>query len=732
MRYPKMNKQPKRVVNIPLLQGGVNLRDALNMCADNQLTDSVNMWFKDGMLQTRPGIEKKYDWWGAATPDDSTIEWSECNNEQHLHSDVVKVMDGKMFTLLSFLSRFKDYSVNSGDKKRYYSRLDFFWVTDDGEFAKVNPLCLDSEIKSYFIATDSENIYIFLNSTYGGEIRKYTDEFGWMEVSDEEIHAPIVFAHCKQTGLSKDIPEEAYYAQTPTFESTLFEGLNLIGNRYKMIYSTINKENSNHYMIYRLGYELPKGKKGIVKAVITHPNGQIATHEVEWCGDETCSGCFEGKPNDCDGLEMYIRYPYFVYFYKDGKIVILNESDYVEDNLEITAPCDNDDENFKKVCSMTTAEWFGGASEGINGGARLFLSGNTEEKEKSLVIWSDLNKPLYFPENCYSYVGNSGSAVKGFGKQDDMLVIFKENEIYYTKYAQNSNITAEDLINQSVVDYAASNVYFPLVQINPVIGCLSQETIKLCRNRLVWLGQDKKVYTLTTASQYSERNVFCISEMIEKRLRAEDNLKKSYALDYDGHYMLIVGEKAYVMDYNSYGYQYVYSYQKAEDANLKIPWYIWQGVNDASSIVFNINDTLCRITYSYVLGAGLGSKSWLVTYTFTADNDDGKPIYSMAQTKFFDFNNPNFRKNIEAVGLSLGNNGGEQVKVKFITESGEDSTVVSFYSDETDSRDAGYIKSRILYPSIRSAVRFAVRFECEGNMAIEGLNITYRTLGGAR
>ena len=56
MKFPKINKQPSRSVTVPKLSGGINLRDAVTMVQDNQLTDSKNMWYKDNILKTRPGM----------------------------------------------------------------------------------------------------------------------------------------------------------------------------------------------------------------------------------------------------------------------------------------------------------------------------------------------------------------------------------------------------------------------------------------------------------------------------------------------------------------------------------------------------------------------------------------------------------------------------------------------------------------------------------------------------
>ena len=105
--------------------------------------------------------------------------------------------------------------------------------------------------------------------------------------------------------------------------------------------------------------------------------------------------------------------------------------------------------------------------------------------------WSDLNNPLYFPENNFSTVGDGSQKITAFGKQNDMLIIFKEHEIYYTNYASN-NFTAEEVMSGAIIDVASSSATFPLTQIHSLIGCDCPNTIRLCANRLVWATTDKK------------------------------------------------------------------------------------------------------------------------------------------------------------------------------------------------------------------------------------------------
>ena len=56
MKYPAIGASSSYRFSIPKLNGGVNAHDAVSQIEDNQLSDCKNMWFHDGVLQTRPGL----------------------------------------------------------------------------------------------------------------------------------------------------------------------------------------------------------------------------------------------------------------------------------------------------------------------------------------------------------------------------------------------------------------------------------------------------------------------------------------------------------------------------------------------------------------------------------------------------------------------------------------------------------------------------------------------------
>lgn len=737
MKFPKINKQPSRSVTVPKLSGGINMRDAVTMVQDNQLTDSKNMWYKDNILKTRPGMHASGDMkYGVAILNEVR------NSGKPI--DIYMTKNGKLYRLFYYEVSGERHS-DTDDNPSLITAVEagMFWISSDDIISlPVLPYPLS------FAAQYQDKIYAFLNNQtiYTMTIDPDENNPQWVKVEDNgtDIYAPLVMTHCKTNLLRKRT-------------GTQFEGYNLIGNYYRMIYSTVNKEllssssdNSWHEMIYQLEFSYDKddeagfGYGTFVKATITDKNGKKTEHVAYKMSSDSSYYEIDDDGNrkvGLDGLSLVV----------DGSILrfqIINDgnwenakvyaSDYVEDNMLITAPCPNSAENHKKVFSMSRALWFGGDAAGISGGTRLFLGGNTEEKEKSLVLWSGLNKPLYFPENCYAYVGNSNQAVTAFGRQNDTLVIFKERETFYTQYTRNSDITASDLINKNVVDYTASSVYFPIVQLHSAIGCNCPDTVELCRNRLVWACADGNVYTLISQNQYSERNIYCLSDMIKRRLSAETDLKNAHSADWEGHYFLFVGNHAYIMNYESYGYVNAAYYNKTEDAQVMTPWWLWDlpcenYITLQSAFVSGVN-LFCvyynsdgYISHYFVRRFDLGLDSDI------SDSGGEIPIKSMIQTKIFDFGMPHYFKNVPLINMAFGNNGGAPISVSFVTEQGEEQGETVTLSESNDNEySPEYVHNRQLRPCVRLINRIGVKAECEGAMSVDSISLDYRALGGAR
>lgn len=744
MKFSKMKPQPSKELKIPDLAGGINLRDGLSAVLDNQLTDSLNMWFQDGVLKTRPGINCVAQ---ATTKGESTAPQTIKSQEIKRHNCFKTDILGERMQLCSTIT-VGDYTDG------YHTWINFFWYGKERTetLPAINIVSHVGGIDSYFVVKHNEVLYCY-TSNY--EIYKLeSGRAVWELVKEKEYYVPIVYYHCKNKTIDifeldfESTGETIKNVQSVTFEGTQLEGYNLLGNYYQMVYSTYSEEIETNLMVFNLGCKLPDStamaddEQYVIKAEYINKSGEKYTHKAVWeKGDIYSWETDEEAALQGDNLRMYVDGVFNrIVFYAKGTgnyMNIAEETIYIEDNLTITAPCIFSESEKKKVFLMTETEWFGGSADGLSGGTRLFLGGNSDSNEKALVCWSGLNNPLYFPENSYFYVGDEAEKVTGFGKQSDMIVIFKENEIWYSRYNQNTDITASDLINQTVVDYTASSVYFTLTSINSTIGCSNADTIQLCRNRLVWLGNDNKVYTLVTDNQYNERTVFCVSEMIDRSLR-ENNLRKASSCDWEGYYCLSFGEKVFLMDYNCYGYTHITSYSKGEDANIHIPWYYWEfpSINADELTMLSLSNNMLFAQYRNIEAGTVGTVS-----VFNADmdrlydeneNNEQTPIICNFKTKVFDFGESSVRKNLSKINLQLGNNGGAPIKVELITECGNEEMEITLDGTDTDSRSAEYIESKALFPCMCQVIKMGLMLSCEGTMAIDGMSFKYRTTGGAR
>ena len=499
---PIISNTATRRLTIPEMSGGVNYRDGISLVKDNQLTDCRNVWYKGGILRTRPGI--------AATSKDEQV------TEYYDNTDNVRVYTKKEnFRVIGGETYFLSVVHSKGGLKFTYYPEDSAKSPIEIAYIPSHELPKDENFTCNIFQHNAD-IYCFCSGYYEGELTPYyifkvfEGNLGWeyIRITDDHIYAPII--------LTNGFPIAAPVNEQPS----ALEGYNLIGSMYKVVFSTTQEKpgESEFYneMRYRLVHNIKESYNGaIVKAVITDTDGQAHTHIVTITNKNGVNKEEHTEP-PTDNLTMGVSEDVVTFYdYETTHAAKAFAIDFIRNNLVITAPAPNTRENYEKVLNMTESEWFGGGAEGIYGGIHLFMGGNTKQDEKALVCWSDVNKPLYFSENCYAYAGDKSQGVTAFGKQGDSLVIFKERETYMTKYANTSStVTADAVINQSVVDVTATEVIFPMTQVHSFIGCDCPDTVQLCRNRLVWAHSDGKVYTLANATQWNERSIFEVSDMI--------------------------------------------------------------------------------------------------------------------------------------------------------------------------------------------------------------------------
>lgn len=715
MKYPSLPAGKAKMVNVPELSGGLNRRDALNQVEDNQLTDSLNMWWRHGALRTRPGMGIDTSSIYSLYPRTRRFYEQEPTGEYANIVFIQNDIDDVSYTV------WRDRLWFNG---HYERRLSSYGKTVSFPASTVTPLIVrisegDEDLGDITdTVSGSHKNAEFLLFTSAGDIltaieRQMSDDDLWLSL-DWKCYAPLIFVN--GTGA------ETTSKSAPT--GTFFEAYNLLTPRFRCGFTTDGKGKFFFLPQKQLDgaatiqLELIAGSAPYIPASSLHV--YLAPNEDKW----SFSNGFTAHINRTSG---------YVWFSYQDAIVALPSAG-VNNNMTIEAEKASV-ANRDLICRMQFATWFGGDSNGINGGTRLFVSGNPDYP--NLVHWSDRNHSLYFPENNYAYIGDDSDRVTAFGKQADMLVIFKENSIHYATYVAGEPYTAEDVIEGRVLDVAAMSAKFPITQIHSKIGCDCPRSIQLCSNHLIWLNTSGKVFTLSSANQYSQRNVRELSGYIERDLSSllVRDMMSASSCDYQGHYMLLAGGQAFLLDYNSSGFAYMTNYINPENALKNMPWYKWKlGSADVQPLF--VVSILGRAAFLYSLpaigdvfasGAFDGTKDTRILYENYVHRAEKMPIYSMFQTKQYDFGSLHFLKAVDRVYMGAGNSEESEITLTYFTDKDtlEDAYHIRF-DKSNGPYDPEFITVQALSPNAVNIRRFGLRAECNGEMAVDGISIKYR------
>ncbi len=712
MQYPSMGKNRQYRVTIPQLNGGVNYAVPPHLIEDNQLSDVKNMWYKDGRLQTRPAFS------GVASVDLDAVMRTEApsfgNVEKVRHISTIKAKNKICVTSIADekVLIFSFFNTDGTHKKSFFRN---FEESDMLQHVLVIENATETELSAEVIAF----IYDRDNNTRVWSINSENDAIG----ETVELYVPTLLTQ----GEPSETNTEAYSFN----KSSLLEPMNLLTDSFKCDYLT----NGKGIYYYLPKQDMPALKSGETVTVTHITADDTYKHELK-SGNANGSIYTESSEQPDGKLVIDLQTGIF-HFTKGGK-AIAQPLAQVEGNMQIeikrtTASKAN------TICNMNFSTWFGGGSAGLTGGTRLFVSGDTEHP--SLMHWSALNNPLYFPENNCAEVGDNTQAITAFGKQSELLVIFKERELYCSYYVQGSSPTAEQLQNQQVIDIEAARALFPIYQLHPAVGCDCPDTIRLCNNRLVWFNSDLKVYGLFTTGQYSERNVRELSRPIEKplqKLRDEidpadgtvrEYLMNAVAAEYKNNYLLHIGNRVFVMDYSSYGFTYFSSYSSDDKMAKAVTWYAWE-IGDEQF------PTLCSACECYGKPVYI-AKSGTTYHSLVLEDDAAAdtlgeveiPITSALCTKLFDFGYPERLKRINPFYLQVSGAKDETIKLTYFRGDGK---VLDDYAPTLTANGLEEADPIRITPNASRVREFGIGLESSGRLEIGSLTLNYSMMGTVR
>lgn len=220
---------------------------------------------------------------------------------------------------------------------------------------------------------------------------------------------------------------------------------------------------------------------------------------------------------------------------------------------------DADTQNSILTCRHATV--FGGDTE-------LSVVVGGPSKQPNAYFWSGTHSvvdPTYFPFDYYNFAGSDASEyITGFGRQQDMLVIFKEGSIGKAR---------------SVIETISDKDYLslPYTLINDRIGCDLPYTIQLVMNNLVFCNTESGPHMLMDTTNAGENNVEKIGRNIngtDKRpgLLADVREVSASAVsscDDGQRYWIVANDHAYIWDYD------ISQFRGAEE---KLSWFYFTNI----------------------------------------------------------------------------------------------------------------------------------------------------------
>ena len=254
-----------------------------------------------------------------------------------------------------------------------------------------------------------------------------------------------------------------------------------------------------------------------------------------------------------------------------------------------------------RILACKYYDTFGGANNSC-----LFLAGAGDSK----YYWSNAYDISYFPESNFAVLGNTEDDITGFGRQYNVLIIFKPREVYSLySYIENSSTT--------VVEEKYGMEAFKTQLVNARIGCDAPDTIQLINNQLTWFNSREGICTLVSTNVQDERNIRVISRNIERTnnfgvkgiLDYNEDPSTVQSVDFENKYFLVFPEAGhcFMWDYEISPYRFTSS---GETPPRQLDWFLFDHFYVKQFLKFRkellyvsshpvINNSLIKLTSSF-------------------------------------------------------------------------------------------------------------------------------------
>ena len=538
--------------------GGLNLKDLEFEQEANQSPYMMNVMYRNGSFAKRYGQSVYEEYKDGDTP--LTVHSAVCFEGDvyaHAGTKILKTHNGSKSEVPVVKNNRAPVSLTENDgifivyaQHLYYLIPDGFFEyakksvpeyekeaglptgTDEGQMAFVKKDAEDHDLNKYYTTTKVtvSDVDTYPWSLYDGDFDANT-----MRFFEIEPYIPDFIVNCRADGEGG---------------ASVVEDLNILGTKFKMYYN-----GEDGATVYKVGpYEIADDDLQRHRSIIDWTVApKITVNETEWTHDDTLTETNSFKVDATTKEITFSSAP------GEGAMNIV---------MEFTLNPDlGMDKEKAKILSSKFYETFGGGNN-----SRLFVAGCGESK----YYYSEAYDLTYFPEQNWAVIGNTEDDITGFGKQYNVLVVFKPREVHQVySYTQTSATTTDK--------YEIGMETFQSKVINSRIGCDAPYSIQLVNNLLVWFNSREGVCVLTSTNIQDERNVRVISRNIERMnnyeipgiLDLDDDAITVQSADFDRRYFLVFPKQGYCFMWDYEIVPYTITSRGGETDPRTLDWFVF-------------------------------------------------------------------------------------------------------------------------------------------------------------
>lgn len=163
---------------------------------------------------------------------------------------------------------------------------------------------------------------------------------------------------------------------------------------------------------------------------------------------------------------------------------------------------------------------------------RIFCVGSIN---RNRIYYSDVNEPMYYPDNNYIIVGHDTNGIVGLHRVSEYLAAVKED---------SSIESTIFLINGSYLD---NNMFFKVQPTSAGTGAIAPKSFSTLVDEPLFLSRNG-IYAIANYYTTTEKVIRNRSYFLDKKLLKEENLENACSCVWHRYYFLAVNGHCYVLD----------------------------------------------------------------------------------------------------------------------------------------------------------------------------------------